>query len=343
MTSRQTLVVSLSKSEVAELCASREEKLRALQDRSGVKLVLREHDTDNKLKIIGSPEAAEAARRMVEDVLSLMRKRGRLSKQEFRHAVRLAAGDHIPDVSSDGGNGSGQATDGRRAMELMLEEIPVPLKRTRLSPLTQSQRAYLEAIDKNTFVFGVGPAGTGKTFLAMAKAVGALTEGRVSRIILCRPAVEAGERLGFLPGDLAQKFDPFIRPLWDALYEMMEGEKIRAAVESGVIEIAPLAYMRGRTLNNAFVILDEGQNTTIEQMKMFITRLGFDSQAVITGDMTQVDLPKGHQSGLVHAVRILNDIQGVEVVHFNDRDVVRHPLLTRIIQAYDKDKKKDEG
>jgi phosphate starvation-inducible PhoH-like protein len=339
LTSKQTLVVSLSKSEVAELCASREEKLRALQDRSGVKLVLREQDSDNKLKIIGPPEAAEAARRMVEDVLSLMRKRGRLSKQEFRHAVRLAASDHIPDDASEEGNGAEPVPDGRRAMELMLEEIPVPLKRTRLSPLTQSQRAYLEAIDKHTFVFGVGPAGTGKTFLAMAKAVGALTEGRVSRIILCRPAVEAGERLGFLPGDLAQKFDPFIRPLWDALYEMMEGEKIRAAVESGVIEIAPLAYMRGRTLNNAFVILDEGQNTSIEQMKMFITRLGFDSQAVITGDMTQVDLPKGQQSGLVHAVRILNDIEGVKVVHFNDRDVVRHPLLTRIIQAYDKDKK----
>jgi phosphate starvation-inducible PhoH-like protein len=339
LTSKQTLVVSLSKSEVAELCASREEKLRALQERTGAKLVLREHETDNKLKIIGPPDATEAARRMVEDVLGFMRQRGRLSKQEFRHAVRLAASDHIDD--SGGSDTAHDATDGKRAMELLLEEIPVPLKRTRLSPLTQSQRAYLEAIDRNTFVFGVGPAGTGKTFLAMAKAVGALTEGRVSRIILCRPAVEAGERLGFLPGDLAQKFDPFIRPLWDALYEMMEGEKIRAAVESGVIEIAPLAYMRGRTLNNAFVILDEGQNTTIEQMKMFITRLGFDSQAVITGDMTQIDLPKGHQSGLVHAVRILADIKGVEVVHFNDRDVVRHPLLTRIIQAYDKSKSEE--
>ncbi|MBX3730817.1 MAG: PhoH family protein [Candidatus Sumerlaeia bacterium] len=228
---------------------------------------------------------------------------------------------------------------GERLTDYLLEPIIVPLRRRRLSPLTSTQREYVAAIRSNTIVFGIGPAGTGKTYLAMAMAVASLTAGEVNRIILCRPAVEAGERLGFLPGDLAQKFDPYVRPLWDALYEMMEAERIREHVASGIIEIAPLAYMRGRTLNNAFVILDEGQNTSIEQMKMFLTRLGFESKAVITGDVTQVDLPRGQMSGLMHAHKVLTGIEGVGFTQFGNRDVVRHPLLTKIINAYEQDKK----
>ena len=340
MTSKQTLVVSLSKSEVAELCASREEKLRALQERTGAKLVLREHETDNKLKIIGPPDATEAARRMVEDVLGFMRQRGRLSKQEFRHAVRLAASDHIDD--SGGSDTAHDATDGKRAMELLLEEIPVPLKRTRLSPLTQSQRAYLEAIDRNTFVFGVGPAGTGKTYLAVAHAASLLERGDINRIILSRPAVEAGERLGFLPGDMKEKVDPYLRPLYDALYDMMKPEVVERCITSGIIEVAPLAFMRGRTLANAVVILDEAQNTTSMQMKMFLTRLGENSKMIVTGDPSQVDLPPGQTSGLVEAVKLLVDIPRIIQVRFTAADVVRHPLVGRIVSAYDNAGARDE-
>ncbi|MBI5154591.1 PhoH family protein [Candidatus Poribacteria bacterium] len=324
-----------------EFCGNNDEKIRALQSHLDAKLVVR----GNQLKIIGKPEDVKLTTHVVQEILSVMRKGGGLTEQQFRRAMRYAAdrarsglppsGEALLDGDGEApGDGEPEAT----LSELFLDEIPVPLKRRRLSPLTPAQKRYITTIKDNDVVFSIGPAGTGKTYLAMAMAVGALTAGTVSRIILCRPAVEAGERLGFLPGDLAQKFDPYVRPLWDALYEMMESERIRHHIETGVIEIAPLAFMRGRTLNNAFVILDEGQNTSIEQMKMFLTRLGFESKAVITGDITQVDLPQGQESGLAHAQRVLGNIEGIGFVQFTGRDVVRHPLLTKIIQAYDREK-----
>jgi len=205
----------------------------------------------------------------------------------------------------------------------------------RISPQSENQRAYIDAIRKHDLVFAVGPAGTGKSFLAVAMGVAALRDRKVSRLILTRPAVEAGERLGFLPGDLQEKIDPYLRPLYDALYELMPPERFTRATERGEIEVAPLAYMRGRSLNEAFIILDEAQNTTAPQMKMFLTRLGFGSQAVITGDVTQIDLA-GEKSGLVLAREILRDVEGIAMVDFNDRDVIRHELVARIVRAYDR-------
>jgi phosphate starvation-inducible PhoH-like protein len=217
-------------------------------------------------------------------------------------------------------------------------EAGVPMLRTRKHDLrgrTPTQRAYLQAIQSNDISFGLGPAGTGKTFLAVACAVDALERDLVQRLILTRPAVEAGERLGFLPGDLSQKVDPYLRPLYDALYDLMGLDRVTKLFDRQVIEVAPLAYMRGRTLNHAFVILDEAQNTTCEQMKMFLTRIGFGSKAVITGDPSQVDLPKAQASGLVDAQRVLSDVRGISFTQFSSRDVVRHPLVARIVEAYD--------
>lgn len=337
--------VVLSQSELVEFCGNNDEKIRALQANLDTKLVLR----GNRLKIIGDPTEVERTTNVVREILDVMRQRGSLSDHQFRSAMRYAAERARAGLAPGGGQEDGGAggdegeheetpVPATKLSDILLEKIPVPLKRRSLTPLTASQRTYVNEIKKNTVVFGIGPAGTGKTYLAMAMAVSAWSAGSVSRIILCRPAVEAGERLGFLPGDLAQKFDPYVRPLWDALYEMMEADRIREAIEKGVIEIAPLAFMRGRTLNNAFVILDEGQNTSIEQMKMFLTRLGFESKAVITGDITQIDLPRGQISGLVHARRVLSEIEGVGFVEFSNKDVVRHPLLTKIIQAYEREK-----
>ena len=215
------------------------------------------------------------------------------------------------------------------------QDIAIKVKRGTLRGRGDNQRKYLHAIATHDINFGVGPAGTGKTFLAVAMAVDALNQSRVQRLILVRPAVEAGEKLGFLPGDLTQKVDPYLRPLYDALYEMLGVEKVARLLEKNVIEIAPLAYMRGRTLNDAFVILDEAQNTSIEQMKMFLTRLGFGSTAVITGDMTQIDLPKHQKSGLKDAVEVLRGVDGVHFTFFESRDVVRHPLVARIVNAYE--------
>ena len=217
--------------------------------------------------------------------------------------------------------------------------VALRTRRSDLRPRTPRQRDYLNNILKHDITFGVGPAGTGKTWLAVACAIDALERDTVQRIVLTRPAVEAGERLGFLPGDLAQKVDPYLRPLYDALYDLMGFEKVQRLFEKQTIEIAPLAYMRGRTLNHAFVILDEAQNTTPEQMKMFLTRIGFGSKAVITGDPSQVDLPKGHQSGLAHAVRVLDEVKGIAVTRFTSRDVVRHPLVARIVDAYEQAEK----
>jgi phosphate starvation-inducible PhoH-like protein len=215
--------------------------------------------------------------------------------------------------------------------------IALRTRRSDLRPRTPRQRDYLNNILKHDITFGVGPAGTGKTWLAVACAIDAMERDTVQRLILTRPAVEAGERLGFLPGDLAQKVDPYLRPLYDALYDLMGAERVQRLFEKQTIEIAPLAYMRGRTLNHAFVILDEAQNTTPEQMKMFLTRIGFGSKAVITGDPSQVDLPKGHKSGLAHAVKVLKDVKGIAITNFTSRDVVRHPLVARIVDAYEQD------
>lgn len=210
-----------------------------------------------------------------------------------------------------------------------------------IGPKTKNQRDYVDAIRAFDIVFGIGPAGTGKTYLAMAMAVEALRSGSVRRIILTRPAVEAGENLGFLPGDMYEKISPYLRPLYDAIYDMMDVERIEKHLETGVIEVAPLGYMRGRTLNDAFIILDEAQNCTSDQLKMFLTRLGFDSKTVITGDLTQSDLPGGKPSGLLHAQNILNEIDGIKFIYFTGKDVVRHELVQRIIEAYDRDNKKD--
>jgi phosphate starvation-inducible PhoH-like protein len=205
----------------------------------------------------------------------------------------------------------------------------------RVAPKTINQRRYLDAIEAHDIVFGIGPAGTGKTYLAMAQAVSFLVAKKVSRIILARPAVEAGEKLGFLPGDLQEKVNPYLRPLYDALYDMLDVERVARYIERGTIEIAPIAFMRGRTLNDSFVILDEAQNTTSEQMKMFLTRLGFGSKAVITGDVTQIDLPAGRPSGLIEAMRVVGGIEGIAFIRFDDRDVVRHKLVQQIVKAYD--------
>ncbi len=210
-----------------------------------------------------------------------------------------------------------------------------PSSKRMVVPKSPNQRRYLEAIDRYDIVFGIGPAGTGKTYLAMAQAVSYLVAKRVSRIILARPAVEAGEKLGFLPGDLQEKVNPYLRPLYDALYDMLELDRADRMIERGMIEIAPIAFMRGRTLNDAFVILDEAQNTTSEQMKMFLTRLGFGSKAVITGDITQIDLPVGKTSGLIEAMRVVGKIDGIAFIHFDERDVVRHGLVQQIVKAYE--------
>ncbi len=219
--------------------------------------------------------------------------------------------------------------------------IPVSSKKRFIIPKTETQRQYIECIGKSDIVFGIGPAGTGKTYLAMAMAINAFLQKQVSRIVLVRPAVEAGEKLGFLPGDIAEKVSPYLRPLYDALFDMMDIDKALKLIERGTIEIAPLAFMRGRTLNDSFIILDEAQNTTTEQMKMYLTRLGFGSKTVITGDITQIDLPSGRMSGLVEAIRILKGIEDIRIINFTERDVVRHRLVQKIVQAYEKYEKRD--
>ena len=219
-------------------------------------------------------------------------------------------------------------------LEVMEKEIKIKTPKKSIVPRGNNQRSYIESINQNDINFGIGPAGTGKTYLAVASAVDALLKGKVDRIILMRPAVEAGEKLGFLPGDLSQKVDPYLRPLYDALYEMLGIERTEKYLEKGIVEIAPLAYMRGRTLNNSFIIVDESQNTTKEQMKMILTRMGFGSYLLINGDLTQIDLPKNIESGLAHAVRVVNDTEDIGVVNFDSKDIVRHPLVRKIIDAY---------
>jgi phosphate starvation-inducible PhoH-like protein len=278
----------------------------------------------NKLLIQGEDGIADKAERLVQEVREVNRKGYILRPEDISYAVKsLSEGKEVS------------------IHDLFKHNIPVFSKKRFIIPKTDTQRQYIEAIAKYDIVFGVGPAGTGKTYLAMAMAINAFLTKQVSRIVLVRPAVEAGEKLGFLPGDIAEKVSPYLRPLYDALFDMMEIDKASKLIERGIIEIAPLAFMRGRTLNDSFVILDEAQNTTTEQMKMYLTRLGFGSKTVITGDITQIDLPAGKLSGLVEALKILKDVEGIKIIYFSEKDVVRHRLVQEIVKAYERYEKRD--
>ena len=293
----------------------REEHLKTLADELTVDI----HSRGTQLTIEGDPIDAETARKVVEQL------------------YRLARGGH-PVVSGDVVRAAQMLRDtpSQSVVEVFTDTIVQAAGGKRITPKTRTQKEYADAIREHDIVFGVGPAGTGKTYLAMAVAVAYLTKRRCKRIILTRPAVEAGEKLGFLPGDLRDKVSPYLRPLYDALYDMLDVDRASDYLERGIVEVAPLAFMRGRTLNDAFVILDEAQNATRQQMKMFLTRLGFDSKAVITGDVTQIDLERRDRSGLSHAVALLEDVPGINVTRFSEVDVVRHPLVRRIITAYER-------
>jgi len=282
-------------------------------------LHLTAHARGNEVTLVGDPAAVAVGRKLLEQLYDLAKRGTPLSIQDVEAAVNFMKDDPSADL--------------RR---VFLGSAVVSTGRRRIVPKSPAQKHYIETIEKHDIVFGIGPAGTGKTYLAMAMAVAALSRREVSRVVLARPAVEAGEKLGFLPGDLAEKVKPYLRPLYDALHDMMEFDRAAKLVERGVIEVAPLAFMRGRTLNDAFVILDEAQNTTSEQMKMFLTRLGYNSKAVITGDVTQTDLPEGKRSGLIEARQILADVEGIKFVYFTELDVVRHRLVQEIIRAYDR-------
>lgn len=288
--------------------------LRMIERLTGVKVGIR----GENMYLDGPSDRVEEVSHLVVDILDNIGQGRQVSSREMENLFRRVI------------NG-----DGADLTELASESITLTPRKT-VVPKSSNQKLYVERIRADDIVFGIGPAGTGKTYLAMAAAVRALLSKEVSRIILTRPAVEAGEKLGFLPGDMYEKVNPYLRPLYDALFDMLSAEKALKLVEKSVIEIAPLAFMRGRTLNDSFVILDEAQNTTPEQMKMFLTRLGFDSRAVITGDITQIDLPQRSASGLLEVMEILSDIQGISFVQFNERDVVRHPLVQEIIRAYEK-------
>ncbi len=272
----------------------------------------------NTVFIQGDCIAVKLAQNILEQLYGLLKDNYPVYSNDVDYAIKVLSED-----------------DNINLKEIFLDTVYVTSKKHSITPKSPAQKEYIDAIRKYDMVFGIGPAGTGKTYLAMAMAVAALSEGRVSRIILTRPAVEAGEALGFLPGDLTEKVDPYLRPLYDALHDMMRFEKVSSLMKKGIIEVAPLAFMRGRTLNDSFVILDEAQNTTSEQMKMFLTRIGFSSKAVITGDITQTDLPVGKLSGLIETKNILQEIDGIKFVFFSKTDVVRHRLVQEIIKAYE--------
>ena len=301
--------------QTVSLFGSFDENIRMLEKEYAVDIVNR----GGALKICGEPESVSRAAKAVEGLMMLLNKGEELNEQNVRYCISLVNegnDDKLPAIASD-------------CICITMAGKPV-------KPKTLGQKKYVDLINKNTIVFGVGPAGTGKTYLAVAMAVKAFRAKEVNRIILTRPAVEAGEKLGFLPGDLQQKVDPYLRPLYDALFEMLGADNFQKYQEKGSIEVAPLAYMRGRTLDDSFIILDEAQNTTPEQMKMFLTRLGFNSKIVVTGDITQIDLPDGKKSGLKEAIRILKNIEDIETVRFTEKDVVRHRLVQDIIRAYEK-------
>ncbi len=299
---------------VETLFGARDENLRQIEDQFDVEI----STAGAELLVIGDAEGLARTERVLDHFTGLLREGHIFSRDDVRRASELVSDDVQIDLRD------------------VFIRTPVQVSSQRhIKPRNLGQRRYLDAIEHHDLVFGIGPAGTGKTYLAMAQAVAYLVAKRVSRIILARPAVEAGEKLGFLPGDLQEKVNPYVRPLYDALYDMLPAEKVERLLEQGVIEIAPLAFMRGRTLNDAFVVLDEAQNTTTEQMKMFLTRLGYGSKAVVTGDITQIDLPPGRTPGVKQALRVLRDVRGVSIIYFTERDVVRHKLVQAIVKAYE--------
>jgi phosphate starvation-inducible protein PhoH and related proteins len=307
--------VAVPEAGMSTLFGAYDDNLRQLESLLNVRIRTHGHE----LLVEGDAGSTAKVARLVEQLGGLIDEGHSISDRDVKTAAQLVAEDATVDLRDHFLKDGQIRTAGKR----------------RIAAKSANQRRYLEAIDQHDIVFGIGPAGTGKTYLAMAQAVSYLLAKKVSRIILARPAVEAGEKLGFLPGDLQEKVNPYLRPLYDALYDMLDVEKAEKYLERGAIEVAPLAFMRGRTLNDAFVILDEAQNTTTEQMKMFLTRLGFGSKAVVTGDVTQIDLPGGRISGLVQAMEVVGKIEGISFVFFDERDVVRHKLVQAIVKAYD--------
>ncbi len=306
--------------QVIDVFGSFDEHIRLIESQLNVSVVNR----DNEIKVSGEPENVMLAGKAIDGLLTLSARGERINAQTVQYIISLVREGSESKIS-----------------DLAKDVICVTIKGKPIKPKTIGQKKYADAIRKNTVTIGVGPAGTGKTYLAVAAAVAAFRDKQINRIIITRPAVEAGERLGFLPGDLQSKVDPYLRPLYDALFDMLGAETYQRYVERGNIEVAPLAYMRGRTLDDSFIILDEAQNTTPEQMKMFLTRIGFGSRAIVNGDITQIDLPDGKQSGLKEALKVLRDIEGIAICEFTDKDVVRHELVQRIIRAYEKyDKEK---
>jgi phosphate starvation-inducible PhoH-like protein len=296
------------------LVGARNDNLRVLEQEANISIGMR----GSNILVQGPADEVAFVERVIAELISSLRDGNPLGPQDVARAARLLR-EH----------------PGLRLKDVFDDVVLVSARHRVIAPKGLAQKQYIEAIRAHDVVFGVGPAGTGKTYLAMAMGVAALMQRQVKRIILTRPAVEAGEKLGFLPGDLAEKVNPYLRPLYDALHDMMDIDKAQSLIQRGSIEVAPLAFMRGRTLNDSFVIMDEAQNTTAEQMKMFLTRLGFDSKAVITGDVTQVDLPVGRKSGLSDAVHLLTDVEGIKVINFTAVDVVRHPLVGKIVRAYE--------
>lgn len=301
--------------QVLILFGNADQNAKIIEEHFGVHLVCR----GTEVKITGESEAVSKAQRTVDILLAMIAKDGTLSEQNVRYVITLVE------------QGSEQSM-----VQMNNSCIAVTVKGKPVKPKTLGQKKYTDAIQNNTITFGIGPAGTGKTYLAVAMAVRAFRDEQVSRIILTRPAVEAGEKLGFLPGDLQDKVDPYLRPLYDAMFDMMGPENFQRNMEKGCIEVAPLAYMRGRTLDDSFIILDEAQNTTPEQMKMFLTRLGFNSKAIVTGDVTQIDLPNAGRSGLIEAVKVLKNIDDIAIMRLTEKDVVRHKLVQDIITAYER-------
>ncbi|WP_050748647.1 PhoH family protein [Halothermothrix orenii] len=297
------------------MVGNKDNNLKLIEDRTGVQLISR----GNTIKIIGDEEEVEFVRRLLSELMKITTENKLLTEQEVRYSLELLKTNNQADLN-----------------KIYNDVLQVNYRGKKIKVKTLGQRLYVEAMKSSDIVFSIGPAGTGKTYLAVVMAVKFLLNKNVGRIILTRPAIEAGEKLGFLPGDMQDKIDPYLRPLYDSLYDVLGPEKVNEYLEKDIIEIAPLAYMRGRTLDNSFVILDEAQNTTPEQMKMFLTRIGFNSKAVITGDITQVDLPQHKNSGLNQVRKVLKDVKGIDFIYLTKQDVVRHDLVKEIIRAYEK-------
>ena len=313
LTTTQVKILVPGHHDMVRLVGARDELLKVIEAAFDTRIIVR----GNEIVINGEAAEAERVSVLFEELLDLLEKGQDLTKDAVGRSIEMIKRD-----------------EGVRPSEVLSDTVVVTHTGKPIRPKTEGQKRYVDSMRKNTIVFGIGPAGSGKTYLAVAAAIRSLQAGEVSRIVLTRPAVEAGERLGFLPGDLAAKIDPYLKPLYDALYEMLDPEVFQRYVEQGTVEIAPLAFMRGRTLNDSFIILDEAQNTTPEQMQMFLTRLGFGSKAVVTGDVTQVDLPSGTRSGLIVIEEILKEIAGVGFIHLDARDVVRHKIVQDIVEAY---------